>query len=158
MTCYLVGRVEIRDRERYGRYATAFLPVLKENRSKMPTVKTFVVMTDEAGMANVDLEDAVSFERLIAENSPDVEWGGFDENSAVLINQAKEPGRYADGNGLYLLVDKNGAKRWILRTFVHGRRTDVGAVHAGYMKRRGKLLRGGVRIYELKPVAAAAQP
>jgi integrase len=46
--------------------------------------------------------------------------------SAVAINKAKEPGRYADGNGLYLLVDKNGAKRWILRTFVHGRRTDVG--------------------------------
>ena len=34
--------------------------------------------------------------------------------------------------------------------------TDVGAVHAGYMKRRWKLLRGGARIYELKPVAAPA--
>jgi uncharacterized protein (DUF1330 family) len=30
MTCYLVGRVAIRDRERYGRYAAAFLPVLKQ--------------------------------------------------------------------------------------------------------------------------------
>jgi len=29
--------------------------------------------------------------------------------------------------------------------------TDVGAVHAGYAKRRDDLLRGGVRIYELKP-------
>jgi putative cardiolipin synthase len=34
--------------------------------------------------------------------------------------------------------------------------TDVGAVHAGYMKRRATLLRGGARIYELKPLAAAA--
>jgi putative cardiolipin synthase len=29
--------------------------------------------------------------------------------------------------------------------------TDVGAVHAGYAKRREELLRGGVHIYELKP-------
>jgi len=35
--------------------------------------------------------------------------------------------------------------------------TDVGAVHAGYAKRRAPLLRGGVRIYELKPDAGATQ-
>jgi len=28
MTCYLVGRIAIHDRERYGRYAAAFMPVL----------------------------------------------------------------------------------------------------------------------------------
>ena len=33
--------------------------------------------------------------------------------------------------------------------------TDVAAVHAGYAKRRKPLLRSGVRIYELKPDAAA---
>lgn len=30
MTCYLMGRIAIHDRERYGRYAQAFLPVLKQ--------------------------------------------------------------------------------------------------------------------------------
>lgn len=30
MTCYLVGRIAIHDRERYGRYAQAFMPVLKQ--------------------------------------------------------------------------------------------------------------------------------
>lgn len=30
MTCYLVGRIAIHDRERYGRYAAAFMPVLKQ--------------------------------------------------------------------------------------------------------------------------------
>ncbi|MCR5879928.1 DUF1330 domain-containing protein [Phenylobacterium sp. J367] len=30
MTCYLVGRIAIHDPERYGRYAAAFLPVLKQ--------------------------------------------------------------------------------------------------------------------------------
>lgn len=29
MTCYIVGRIAIHDPERYGRYAAAFLPVLK---------------------------------------------------------------------------------------------------------------------------------
>ena len=36
------------------------------------------------------------------------------------------PGRHADGNGLYLLVDPSGARRWVLRVVVHGRRRDVG--------------------------------
>lgn len=29
MTCYIVGRIAIHDPETYGRYAAAFLPVLK---------------------------------------------------------------------------------------------------------------------------------
>jgi integrase len=36
------------------------------------------------------------------------------------------PGRHADGNGLYLEVDESGARRWMLRTVVHGRRRCIG--------------------------------
>ena len=36
------------------------------------------------------------------------------------------PGMHADGNGLYLAVDKSGARRWALRTMVHGRRREIG--------------------------------
>jgi integrase len=38
------------------------------------------------------------------------------------------PGRYADGNGLYLLVDKSGNRRWLLRTLnkATGKRCDLG--------------------------------
>ena len=46
--------------------------------------------------------------------------------SAVKVRSIKEPGRHGDGNGLYLLVDESGAKRWILRTVIHDRRTDIG--------------------------------
>jgi integrase len=46
--------------------------------------------------------------------------------SAVRINSIKLPGRYGDGNGLYLIVDPSGAKRWVLRTVVSGRRRDIG--------------------------------
>jgi integrase len=46
--------------------------------------------------------------------------------STVRVNSLKIAGRYADGNGLYLIVDPSGAKRWVLRTVVHGRRRDIG--------------------------------
>jgi integrase len=46
--------------------------------------------------------------------------------SAVQARTLREPGRYADGNGLYLEVDASGAKRWTLRIVIQGRRRDVG--------------------------------
>lgn len=42
------------------------------------------------------------------------------------INAIKKPGKFADGNGLYLVVAPSGAKRWMLRTVVQGRRRDIG--------------------------------
>lgn len=35
-------------------------------------------------------------------------------------------GRHADGNGLYLVVDPSGARRWVLRVVANGRRRDIG--------------------------------
>jgi integrase len=46
--------------------------------------------------------------------------------TTVQVRQTKVVGRHADGNGLYLLVEPSGAKRWVLRTMVHGRRRDIG--------------------------------
>lgn len=37
-----------------------------------------------------------------------------------------QPGRHTDGGGLYLVVDKTGASRWLLRIVVQGRRRDFG--------------------------------
>ena len=36
------------------------------------------------------------------------------------------PGRHTDGGGLYLVVDPSGAKRWLLRIMVQGKRRDLG--------------------------------
>jgi integrase len=44
-----------------------------------------------------------------------------------------QPGRHADGGGLYLEVDANGAKRWFLRTTVRGRRKDIGLGGLSYV-------------------------
>ncbi|GJE12243.1 Prophage integrase IntA [Methylobacterium longum] len=46
--------------------------------------------------------------------------------TSVQIRSLKTPGRYADGHGLYLLVDPSGSKRWILRIVVQGKRRDIG--------------------------------
>jgi integrase len=46
--------------------------------------------------------------------------------TAVRVRNEKKPGRYADGNGLYLVVDPSGARRWLLRLVIEGRRRDLG--------------------------------
>ena len=46
--------------------------------------------------------------------------------SPPAVKALKKPGRYADGNGLYLVVNPSGNKKWILRTVVQGKRTDIG--------------------------------
>jgi len=40
--------------------------------------------------------------------------------------RSAKPGRHADGNGLYLEVDESGARRWMVRLMVQGRRRDIG--------------------------------
>tara|TARA_R100000789_G_scaffold18503_1_gene21328 strand:- start:2504 stop:3793 length:1290 start_codon:yes stop_codon:yes gene_type:complete len=42
------------------------------------------------------------------------------------VKAKSEPGMYADGNGLYLKIEKSGAKRWVQRLVIRGRRTDLG--------------------------------
>ena len=46
--------------------------------------------------------------------------------SAISLRRYRQPGRYADGNGLYLVVDPSGAQRWIWRGVVQGKRCDLG--------------------------------
>src|SRR4028119_2140620 len=46
--------------------------------------------------------------------------------TAVQVRSRLKPGRYADGNGLYPVVEPSGAHRWVLRTVVRGKRRDMG--------------------------------
>jgi len=46
--------------------------------------------------------------------------------SVVRVRTVTKPGLYADGNGLYLIVEPSGAKRWMMRTIVQGKRRDIG--------------------------------
>lgn len=46
--------------------------------------------------------------------------------TALAVSKMKEPGLYADGGGLYLRVGPTGAKSWIFRYMLNGRRHDMG--------------------------------
>ena len=46
--------------------------------------------------------------------------------TAAKVRTVTEPGRYFDGQGLFLLVEPSGAKRWKQRITVQGRRQELG--------------------------------
>lgn len=46
--------------------------------------------------------------------------------TAVEVKNLSAPGRYGDGGGLYLDIDAQGAKQWLLRFQLRGRRRDMG--------------------------------
>lgn len=46
--------------------------------------------------------------------------------SATGVRAASRPGRYGDGDGLFLVVTNTGSKSWICRVQKHGRRRDIG--------------------------------
>jgi integrase len=46
--------------------------------------------------------------------------------SAAFVRTATTPGKYNDGHGLFLKVVASGAKRWVQRIVVRGKRTEIG--------------------------------
>jgi len=42
------------------------------------------------------------------------------------VGHLSEPGRYLDGDGLYLVVSNTGGKSWLLRYQLGGKRRDMG--------------------------------
>jgi fatty-acyl-CoA synthase len=79
--CYIINHAE----DRIIFTDLSFVPTLIEYRDQMPSVKHFVVMTDEAHMKDCALPGALCFETLVAESSADCVWGGFDENTAAAL-------------------------------------------------------------------------
>ena len=46
--------------------------------------------------------------------------------SPAFVRKTTKPGRYYDGNGLFLKIDSSGAKRWGQRLVIHGRQRTLG--------------------------------
>ena len=57
--------------------------------------------------------------------------------SAKAVSAFRDPGRYSDGGGLYLIVGENQRKRWVLRIQVDGRRRDFGLGSLGKVSLAG---------------------
>jgi fatty-acyl-CoA synthase len=60
-----------------------FLPIVQAIHAKCPTVRRYVLFTDDAHMPKeTGVPNLVSYESFIAGKSRAVKWGGFDENAA----------------------------------------------------------------------------
>lgn len=46
--------------------------------------------------------------------------------SAAFVRTVTDPGKYFDGHGLFLRVEPNGAKRWVQRIVIRGKRREIG--------------------------------
>lgn len=46
--------------------------------------------------------------------------------TAAKVRQVREPGKYYDGNGLFLRVEPSGSKRWVQRLTINGKRREIG--------------------------------
>ncbi len=46
--------------------------------------------------------------------------------SAAFVRTVTKPGKYFDGHGLFLKVDASGARRWIQRIMIRGKRSEIG--------------------------------
>ena len=71
--------------------------------------------------------------------------------SALAVKAAEKPGRYGDGEGLFLVVGKSGGKSWIVRVQKSGRRRDIGLGSASKVplklaRERAALVRSQVEV------------
>lgn len=60
-----------------------------------------------------------------------------------MIKELREPGRYADGEGLYLRISPSGGKSWVLRIQVNRVRRDIGLGDANYVSVKTARLEAG---------------
>ena len=84
--------------------------------------------------------------------------------SARFVETVTEPGKYFDGQGLFLRVAKNGARQWVQRIFIRGKRTELGlgsppAVSLATARKlalenRGKAMLGGDPLAEKRTAKA----
>lgn len=65
--------------------------------------------------------------------------------TALEVEKQQSPGRYADGNGLYLEVTKAGTKTWLFRYQLNGKRTQLGL--GSYNKKTNSLLKHVARLW-----------
>lgn len=85
--------------------------------------------------------------------------------TARFVDTVAEPGKHFDGNGLFLRVQPNGAKQWVQRITIRGKRSELGlgsppAVSLATARRlalenRGKAMLGGDPLQEKRDATGA---
>ena len=60
-----------------------FVPLVEAIASKLPSIKKYIILTDEAHMPATSLPNAHPYESWLAATDADFTWGTFDENTAA---------------------------------------------------------------------------
>ncbi len=60
-----------------------FVPLVEAFASKLPTIKKYIILTDEAHMPDTRLPNAHAYETWLADSDADFAWASFDENTAA---------------------------------------------------------------------------
>ena len=71
--------------DKYVFLDTTFIPLLEALQGKLPNVKGYVIMTDEAHMPETKLENVFCYETLIEKEDGNYEWPELDERQACSI-------------------------------------------------------------------------
>lgn len=84
--------------------------------------------------------------------------------SARFVETVTEPGKYFDGQGLFLRVQPNGARQWVQRIVIRGKRCELGlgsppatslaAARTLALENRGKAVQGGDPVQERRAAKA----
>ncbi len=87
--------------------------------------------------------------------------------SARFVETVTEPGKYFDGQGLFLRVAKNGARQWVQRIVIRGKRCELGlgsppavplaAARRLALENRGKAMLGGDPLAEKRKASEAVR-
>ncbi|MEM6617352.1 MAG: 3-(methylthio)propionyl-CoA ligase [Pseudomonadota bacterium] len=60
-----------------------FVPLLEKLQDKLPTIETFVILTDDAHMPDTTLRNAIAYDTWISAEDGDFHWLELDENAAA---------------------------------------------------------------------------
>lgn len=88
--------------------------------------------------------------------------------SSRFVNTVTEPGKYFDGQGLFLRVRKNGARQWVQRISIQGKRCEIGlgsppavplaTARKLALENRGKAMLGGDPLADKHAAKAKGRP
>ncbi len=59
-----------------------FVPVVEAIADQIPSIKKFIILTDDAHMPNTALPNAIAYETWLSAHDADFAWASFDENTA----------------------------------------------------------------------------
>ena len=77
--CWIINHAE----DRMMMVDLTFVPLLEKLADKLPSIETYVVLTDAEHMPKTSLRNAVAYEDWLAEADDDFAWLALDENTAA---------------------------------------------------------------------------